>query len=171
MEEEWQKFETFVEQVKERLEQVAWHETGHAMYAIIKGVKVKGLKIRFKNYCPVGGTTDWQGDERDRWLMGDGMFLAGMAWQVLNNGEMTEEVVDAMMETEGDGSDWERLGYPSRDKLIGMVDGFLEDAEGWCRNDFVNRLSKAIHDRLLDKGKVTRRDLQAIGKETGWFIK
>lgn len=171
MDEAWKQFEAFAQRLKERLEQVAWHETGHAMYAIIKGVKVKNIKIRFRNYCPVGGYTGYETDGREHWLMGDSMYLAGMAWQVLNNGEMTEEVVDAMMETKGDGSDWEKLGYPSRDKLIGMVDGFLEDAEGWCHNDFVSKLSKAIHDRLLDKGKVGRRDLQAIGKETGWLIK
>lgn len=171
MDEEWQKFETVLKKWDERIKQVTWHETGHAVYAIYNGIAVKGVRINWRNYCPVGGTTLFNADGREWWLMGDNMHLAGMAWQVRYNGETVESVVDEMMSTKGDGSDWEHLGKPSRDELIGMVNKCLEETADMCANDFVSKLSKAIHDRLLDKGKVTRKDLQAIGKETGWLIK
>jgi hypothetical protein len=160
-----------IEAWKKAIDKVAWHETGHAVYAILKGVKVTKVKIRMRNSIPYGGETWFAADMRERWLMGNGFHIAGRAWEVRYNGETVESVVDAMMAEKGKGTDRELLGNPSREELIGMVNKCLEETERDCQLDIVKKLNEAIHEGLWHKSSLNHKDLQAIGKETGWLIK
>lgn len=163
----------FADEIKaweKAIDKVAWHETGHAVYAILKGVKVTKVKIRMRMGIPYGGETWFEADMRERWLMGNGFHIAGRAWEVRYNGETVEDVVDAMLKEKGKDTDLEKLGNPSRDELIGMVNQCLADTERDCQVGMVKKLNEAIHEGLWRKSSLNHKDLQAIGKANGWHL-
>lgn len=142
-----------------QVKEMAWHETGHAVFAMVNGIKVDSVKLFLDE--GLGDTCTIADDKTHRKFMKP-MALAGRVWEIRFCGKSIQQVVLEMMAEDSPISDRVRLGNPSEKELFGMVEQVLADTESMVRNPDVVAISNALFERLYDKKVVTRKEIKAM---------
>lgn len=143
----------------EELNRTAWHETGHVIGCFLEGCIPDSARIRPNGSGVVICKVTPPPGKDDRMVLAGAYGIPRLFSEdgeeeiyreFASGAEKTVSGTDRPVE-----GDWVRLGKPSKEELDAMCDNFF-------RREDISDMANAVHDALVKKGLLLRKDLEEL---------